>query len=62
MSGATVDRIAGIMRGEIEPPPIAKLLGFQITGVEPGRVVMQMRAGPEHANPMGNSGPCGPRR
>jgi len=53
MSTASIERIAGIMRGEIEPPPIAKLLGFEITGVEPGQVVMQMRAGPEHANPMG---------
>jgi uncharacterized protein (TIGR00369 family) len=29
------------------------LLGFRLTEVQPGRVVVQFDAGPEHANPMG---------
>ena|SRR3712207_6026673 len=49
----TIDRIAAIMRGELPPPPIARLLGFSITAVERSRVVLQMEAGPQHANPMG---------
>lgn len=34
-------------------PPIARLLGFRLTEVEAGRVVVEFEAGPEHANPMG---------
>jgi uncharacterized protein (TIGR00369 family) len=49
----TINRIAAIMHGELPPPPIAQLLGFRITAVERGRVVLQMEAGPQHANPMG---------
>ncbi len=48
-----IDRIRTIMRGEAPRPPIAELLDFQLVAVEPGRVVLQMRAGPQHANPMG---------
>ena len=48
-----IDRIRSIMRGEAPRPPIAELLDFQLVAVEPGRVVLQMRTGPQHANPMG---------
>ncbi len=48
-----VERIERIRIGEVPPPPIAQLLGFEIGSVEPGRVVIRFRAGPEHANPMG---------
>jgi uncharacterized protein (TIGR00369 family) len=34
-------------------PPIAKLVGFQLTVFEPGRAVFELEAGPQHANPMG---------
>jgi uncharacterized protein (TIGR00369 family) len=34
-------------------PPIAKLVGFHLTGYEPGRAVFELEAGPQHANPMG---------
>lgn len=36
-----------------EKPPIAKLIGFVIEGIENGRAVGSMEAGPQHANPMG---------
>jgi uncharacterized protein (TIGR00369 family) len=48
-----LDLITKIQRGELPPPPIATLIGFRIAAVEPGRAVMEMEAGPQHANPMG---------
>jgi len=48
-----LELIKMIQRGELPPPPIATLIGFTIGSVEPGRVVMEMNAGPQHANPMG---------
>jgi uncharacterized protein (TIGR00369 family) len=41
------------VRGEVSPPPIAKLVGFEIRHIELGRSVFEMDAGPQHANPMG---------
>ncbi|WP_336001291.1 PaaI family thioesterase [Halorientalis halophila] len=34
-------------------PPIGQLLGFELEDVEPGRAVIALQPGPEHANPMG---------
>jgi uncharacterized protein (TIGR00369 family) len=48
-----LDLIKMIQRGELPPPPVATLIGFTIGSIEPGRVVMEMDAGPQHANPMG---------
>jgi uncharacterized protein (TIGR00369 family) len=48
-----LEQIKMIQRGELPPPPVATLIGFTIGSVEPGRVVMEMNAGPQHANPMG---------
>ena len=48
-----IERIERIRSGDIPPPPIAWLLGFEVGSVEPGRVVIRFQAGPEHANPMG---------
>lgn len=36
-----------------ELPPIAKLLGFELTHVDLDRARIELDAGPEHANPMG---------
>jgi uncharacterized protein (TIGR00369 family) len=49
MSLELVERIA---RGEIKPP-IGTLVGFSVTAVEPGRVVVELEASERHANPMG---------
>ncbi len=48
-----LELIKMIQRGELPPPPVATLIGFTIGSIEPGRVVMEMSAGPQHANPMG---------
>lgn len=41
------------MRGELPPAPVATLIGFRLTSVEPGRAVIEFEAGERHANPMG---------
>jgi uncharacterized protein (TIGR00369 family) len=33
--------------------PIAKLIGFTMTSIEPGKAVVDFEAGEQHANPMG---------
>lgn len=48
-----LDRIRMGLRGEVPPPPIAQLIGFTLTDVEPGRAVIAFEATPQHANPMG---------
>ncbi len=48
-----LDQIQRILRGEAPPPPIATLVGFTLTHVEPGRAVIEMEADERHANPMG---------
>jgi uncharacterized protein (TIGR00369 family) len=42
-----------ILRGEMEPPPVANLIGFELRSVEPGRSRIDFDAGPQHWNPMG---------
>src|ERR1700756_3045140 len=37
----------------LEPPPIARLLGFRLVSVEPGRAVFEMEIDERHHNPMG---------
>jgi uncharacterized protein (TIGR00369 family) len=48
-----LDLIRLVQRGELPPPPVATLIGFAISSVEPGQAVITMEAGPQHANPMG---------
>jgi len=48
-----LDYIRMVQRGEAAPPPIADLIGFTLTEIEPGRAVVAFDAGPRHANPMG---------
>ena len=42
-----------VMRGVAPPPPIATLIGFRITSVEPGRAVLELETSERHTNPMG---------
>src|SRR5881275_672036 len=42
-----------VQRGEAPPPPIARLLGFTLKEIEPGRAVFEMEADERHHNPMG---------
>jgi uncharacterized protein (TIGR00369 family) len=47
-----LDRIEQILRGEA-PPPVAKLIGFDLISVKPGEAVIEFQATEAHANPMG---------
>jgi uncharacterized protein (TIGR00369 family) len=42
-----------MLHGELPPPPIATLLGFHLTSIEPGQAVFEYEAIEGHANPMG---------
>ena len=39
-----------MLRGEVPPPPIARLLGFVLKSIEPGRAVFEMEADERHHN------------
>ncbi len=47
------DTLSKLLRGEVPPPPIAQLIGFTLTSVEPGKATMEFQATERHANPMG---------
>ena len=42
-----------ILHGVAAPPPIARLLGFVLKVVEPGRAIFEMEVDERHHNPMG---------
>lgn len=42
-----------MMRGEVPPPPIGRLLGFTIKAIEPGHAVFEMEVDERHHNPIG---------
>ncbi len=48
-----LERVRGMIRGDVPPPPVGRLVGFRVVEVEVGRAVFEMEAGPQHANPMG---------
>ena len=48
-----LDQIEKFVRGEIPPPPVARLVGFKLTSVQPGEAIVELEAGEVHANPMG---------
>ena len=52
-SMAGIDYLRGMMRGEYPVPPMASLMDFTLTDVEPGRVVVEVRPGEQHYNPIG---------
>jgi uncharacterized protein (TIGR00369 family) len=52
MSG--LDFLRGIAEGRIPAPPIVKLLGLGIVGVEPGRVTFSLDVGEHLYNPIGS--------
>jgi uncharacterized protein (TIGR00369 family) len=45
--------IRAMIRGEVEHPPVAKLVGFEVKSIDVGQAVFELEAGPQHANPMG---------
>ena len=48
-----LDLVQMILRGETPPPPVAKLIGFHLTAVEPGEAIIEFEASERHTNPMG---------
>lgn len=42
-----------MIAGEVDPPPVAQLIGFRMVEADPGRVVFELDAGPQHASPLG---------
>jgi uncharacterized protein (TIGR00369 family) len=48
-----LERLAKLIRGEIPPPPIATLIGFQLIAAQHGEAVVTFEASAAHANPMG---------
>ena len=48
-----IDLLHQIQCGEAAPPPVATLIGFTLTEVEPGRAAVALEADRRHANPMG---------
>jgi uncharacterized protein (TIGR00369 family) len=53
MNTTHVDRMERIIRGEVEPPPVAKLIGFELVSIDRGVAVFELQAERRHANPMG---------
>jgi uncharacterized protein (TIGR00369 family) len=48
-----LEQLRGIVHGDVAPPPVAKLVGFEFISIDLGRSVFELDAGPRHANPMG---------
>ena len=52
-SMAGIDFLRAIRDGRLPPPPIAVVLGFSLTEVEPGHAVFEFTPGEQHYNPIG---------
>ena len=48
-----LEQIRKVQEGAAPPPPVASLLGFRLTAVEPGRATVELDAERRHSNPMG---------
>jgi uncharacterized protein (TIGR00369 family) len=48
-----LDELHQLLDGNRPPPSIATLIGFTLIAVSPGEAVIELTAGPQHANPMG---------
>lgn len=48
-----LDMIEKVARGELPPPPVARLIGFRLTSIQPGQSVVELETNETHANPMG---------
>jgi uncharacterized protein (TIGR00369 family) len=47
------DDIRKMINGDIQMPPVAKLIGFNLTSMQPGQAVIELETTDRHANPMG---------
>jgi len=48
-----LEQMKGLIQGEVPPPGVAKLIGFDMVAIDRGVSVFEMETGPQHANPMG---------
>src|SRR6266481_415975 len=48
-----IDFLRALRDGRLPAPPIAQLLGFSLTVVEPGHAVFEVTPGEQHYNPIG---------
>ena len=48
-----LEHIQAMVKGDVTPPPIARLIGFDLISVKPGEAVVELQASEKHANPMG---------
>lgn len=49
-----LERLRALVGNAASAPPIARLIGFELVHVDPGRATFELTADPErHANPMG---------
>jgi uncharacterized protein (TIGR00369 family) len=48
-----LDRLEQQLRGEVPPPPIARLIGLELTSVKSGEAVLELQTREAHFNPMG---------
>jgi uncharacterized protein (TIGR00369 family) len=48
-----LDSLQASLRGELPPPPVAQMIGFQLLDVSEGRATIFLEAGVQHSNPMG---------
>jgi uncharacterized protein (TIGR00369 family) len=51
--GEKLKQLERLVRGEVPPPPIAKLIGFSLDEIRHGESLLTLEAGDNHANPMG---------
>jgi uncharacterized protein (TIGR00369 family) len=49
----SIDAFRAIIAGEREPPPVARLIGLEMTEVEPGRIVFELEVEERHTSPLG---------
>ena len=35
------ERLEKVVRGELPPPPVAKLIGFRLTSIQPGEAIVE---------------------
>lgn len=48
-----LEHLQAMLRGEIPAPPVARMVGFAMESIEPGRAVFRLEADERHTNPMG---------
>src|SRR5258708_12716718 len=53
VSDRMLDVLQMMQRGEIPPAPVATLIGFKLTSIQPGEAIVEFEATERHANPMG---------